>query len=628
MANNNNHKIPPPPCEAAPIGPLIRQILQLRKEMLNNERNFEGLKLIPQKHRKSARNLIHYMTLRSQDLRDLQIPLGEWGLSSLGRSERKVQATIDMVLHVLHVLDGKTWVPREKPTMCFTEARDILEKNTASILGVVPHDRRVRIRVTMPSEAATNYDLVKNLLMNGMNCARINSVYDGPVHWKKTIDNIRKASEITGRECKIMLDLGGPKLRTAPLMPGPQVIKVRPRRNETGMVLEPAKIWVYPEDFPVESPETVDASISASADWLRQCVAGDQVVIKDARGSKRRLVVISEHSEGLILAAERSIYLAPGLKMALQKSKVKHRKTRIDGNIPPVERYIPLMMGDHLKLLRSDHMVTVPDFNTVLKETYAIGCSIPEVLNDVLVGEPIWLDDGKIGGVIESIEDDHVLIKITHARPDGERLRGSKGINLPESNLKLRSISMQDLESLKFAVNHVDSIGLSFINTVRDIEELIEEMDKITKNPPGIVVKIETRQAFDNLPSLILAAMRANFFGVMIARGDLAIECGFGRLAEIQEEILWISEAAHAPVIWATQVMEGMTKDGQPSRAEVTDAAMGQRSECIMLNKGDHIVAATKALSDILARMQDHQTKKRALLRKLHLAEKFFLNSQ
>ena len=109
-----------------------------------------------------------------------------------------------------------------------------------------------------------------------------------------------------------------------------------------------------------------------------------------------------------------------------------------------------------------------------------------------------------------------------------------------------------------------------------------------------------------------------------IARGDLAIEVGFGRLAELQEEILWICEAAHVPVIWATQVLEELAKTGVHTRAEVTDAAMGQRAECIMLNKGDHIVTATRALTDILQRMQDHQTKKRSTHRKLRLAERFF----
>ncbi len=624
----SNDKIPAPPCETAPVEPLIAQLLDLRKEMLQRERVCKSLPKVHPSHVKSGRNLIHYMVMRLHDLRDLQVPLGEWGLSSLGRAERKVQATIDMVLHVLHVLAGKKWKPREKPPICFTDARKKLEGNTAALLGEVPPGRRVRIMVTMPSEAATNYDLVKNLLQNGMNCARINSVNDGPESWNKMIFNIRKASQITGKPCKILMDLGGPKLRTAPLAPGPRVVKVRPRRNEIGEVIHPAHIWISPEEFPVDSPEPADASLYAPADWLIQCEPGDQLLLTDARGSKRRLKVEKEYQEGLMVSSTRSIYFVPGLKLTLKKKKgkVKIKKAAIEGKIPSKDSFIPLSLGDHLKLLRSNGVVVALDEKEIGIEYHSIGCSIPEVLNDVQIGEPIWFDDGKIGGVIESLEEDHVLVKITHTRPNGERLRGLKGINLPDSNLKLRAMSQEDLEHLKFAVNHCDMVGLSFINSPKDVLDLIEELNKLTKSPPGIVVKIETRQAFDNLPTIILTAMRTSLFGVMIARGDLAIECGFGRLAEIQEEILWISEAAHAPVIWATQVLEALAKEGQPSRAEVTDAAMGQRSECIMLNKGEHIVEATKALSDILERMQDHQTKKRALLRKLQLADKFFMN--
>jgi pyruvate kinase len=103
-----------------------------------------------------------------------------------------------------------------------------------------------------------------------------------------------------------------------------------------------------------------------------------------------------------------------------------------------------------------------------------------------------------------------------------------------------------------------------------------------------------------------------------IGRGDLAVELGYERLAEVQEEILWLAEAAHVPVIWATQVLESLAKTGQPSRAEITDAAMGERAECVMLNKGPHIVEAITALDDILLRMEAHQHKKRAMLRKLH----------
>jgi pyruvate kinase len=204
-------------------------------------------------------------------------------------------------------------------------------------------------------------------------------------------------------------------------------------------------------------------------------------------------------------------------------------------------------------------------------------------------------------------------------------LRSEKGINLPDTDLRLPALTKEDISDLQFVVQYADMVGLSFANSARDVEDLIENMRQLKKDHPAIVLKIETRRGFDNLPAMLLAAMQAPVAGVMIARGDLAIECGFGRLAEVQEQILWICEAAHVPAIWATQVLEGLAKEGLPTRAEVTDAAMGQRAECIMLNKGDHIVDATRALDDILRRMQDHQTKKRSLLRKLHLSEKFFL---
>jgi pyruvate kinase len=136
-------------------------------------------------------------------------------------------------------------------------------------------------------------------------------------------------------------------------------------------------------------------------------------------------------------------------------------------------------------------------------------------------------------------------------------------------------------------------------------------------------LKIETRRGFENLPEMLLKAMRTPGVAVMIARGDLAVECGFERLAEVQEEILWISEAAHCPVIWATQVLETLAKEGIPSRAEITDAAMGHRAECVMLNKGPHVVKAVLMLNDILERMEAHQTKKTSMLRELQLARSF-----
>jgi len=104
---------------------------------------------------------------------------------------------------------------------------------------------------------------------------------------------------------------------------------------------------------------------------------------------------------------------------------------------------------------------------------------------------------------------------------------------------------------------------------------------------------------------------------VMIARGDLAVELGFERLAEMQEEILWICEAAHVPAIWATQVLEGLVRTGLPSRGEMTDAAMAGRAECVMLNKGPNVGIAIDALDRLLHRMGQHQVKKTPTLRAL-----------
>jgi pyruvate kinase len=111
----------------------------------------------------------------------------------------------------------------------------------------------------------------------------------------------------------------------------------------------------------------------------------------------------------------------------------------------------------------------------------------------------------------------------------------------------------------------------------------------------------------------------------MIARGDLAVELGYERIAEMQEEILWLCEAAHIPVIWATQVLEGLAKKGIPTWAEVSDAVIANRAECVMLNKGPFILQAVKLLDDVLLRMQAHQEKKTPRLRALHSWEDLFV---
>jgi pyruvate kinase len=253
----------------------------------------------------------------------------------------------------------------------------------------------------------------------------------------------------------------------------------------------------------------------------------------------------------------------------------------------------------------------------------AIGCTLPEVFEDVQSGDAICFDDGKITGVIENIDSQRATVKIHRARACGEKLRGDKGINLPDSVLRLSSLTAKDIETLEFVVQHADMVSLSFANSAADVELLQQHLKRLGGEKLGLILKIETRRGFENLPEMLFAALRSTRCGVMIARGDLAVECGFERLAEVQEEILWMCEAAHVPVIWATQVLENLAKEGVPSRAEITDAAMSQRAECVMLNKGPHIREAVGVLDDILQRMQTHLAKKRSMLRDLKVAERF-----
>jgi pyruvate kinase len=238
--------------------------------------------------------------------------------------------------------------------------------------------------------------------------------------------------------------------------------------------------------------------------------------------------------------------------------------------------------------------------------------SPPTLLNYLSPAAKVWINDGKIGARVVSIENNRAVLEVTHAREKGERLKPEKGINLPGAELDLPALTEQDIADLDVVAEHADIIGYSFVQTPEDVRRLADLVirRRAGKPMPALMLKIETPLAVRNLPDLIVQAGGILPVAVMIARGDLAVEIGLERLSEMQEEILWICEAAHVPVVWATQVLDNMVKDGTPSRAETTDAAMGQRAECVMLNKGPHLVEATAFLDRVLRRMDRHQVKK------------------
>ena len=295
------------------------------------------------------------------------------------------------------------------------------------------------------------------------------------------------------------------------------------------------------------------------------------------------------------------------------------------GSLDARELPLTLAMGDELVVTPAaivGHNAVRDEHQHVLTPA-TIGCTADQIFRDVRAGDRIWFDDGKIGGVVERCEADRLHVRVTRARAGGARLASEKGINLPDTELRLPAMTDKDRADVAFVAAHADLVALSFVHSVDDIRELRSLLDPLGDAQPAIVLKIETRRGFETLPATLLEAMKSPRCAVMIARGDLAVECGFERMAEVQEEILWVCEAGHVPVIWATQVLESLAKDGLPSRAEVTDAAMSHRAECVMLNKGPYILEAVKVLDDILRRMRGHQEKKRSMLRELHVVSAF-----
>ena len=612
--------------ESHPYASLLHELEELKSELKELEQLFAPtLQQVNPLHLADAVNLVHYLGLRRRDMRSLQKRLAAAGLSSLGRMESHVLAHLNAITDLLRCVLGKISIDQIILPTPETTGVTPLENNTDNLFGKPPSHRRVRIMVTLPGKVADDYLLIKDMLIHGMDCARINCAYDTPEIWLRMIKQIHHARRETGRHCRILMDLGGPKLRTGKIAQGPAVLKWKPRRDIYGKVMAPARIWLYPEADASSIPDVADASLPVGGDWLAKVKPGDVIELTDARGSIRTLLVIDRVGAGCWAESNQTAYLTPGIELKLSRVSASGHMRRTSyigmvGTLSPLPELIRLHIGDNLTILREPLPGMPAQFDATghLLHPASIGCTLPEVFQTVRPGERILIDDGRIGGIIRSVDDNKMVIEITQARQGGEKLLANKGINLPDSRLELSGLTVLDIEHLEFIVQHADMVGLSFVRNSADIELLQEHLKRLKAEELGIILKIETRAAFENLPELLFTLLRSANGGIMIARGDLAVECGYERLAELQEEILWLAEGAHLPVIWATQVLEGLSKSGKPSRAEISDAAMGERAECVMLNKGPHIIKAIQSLDDILQRMQSHQQKKSALLRRLH----------
>jgi pyruvate kinase len=442
---------------------------------------------LPARALPAAHNLACYLALRRHDISDLQEALAAFGLSSLGRLEGHVMASLESVCATLGRLVGAPRPGRWRPGRIAVSGA-ALRQAQRRFFGPDRIGARARIMVTLPSEAAKDRALVRSLIEAGMTCARINCAHDDAQAWRAMAALVREESAPGG--CTVLMDIAGPKLRLASVHAAEPV---RLRRGDTVVLVR-------------------DLSRADSAD---------------------------------------------------------------------------------------------PVIATL---------SHPAVVDSLSPGAEVWINDGRIGLAVTAAAPGRAVLIVVHARAKGERLRPGKGVNVPELGLALSPLTEKDRADLDVVAEIADSVGYSFVQRPEDVALLSGELAlrRPGRPPLPMVLKIETQLAVRNLPRLIVTALARGPVAVMIARGDLAVELGFARMSEIQEEILWIAEAARVPVVWATQVLDSLVREGLPSRAEATDAAMAQRAECVMLNKGPHLAAGVRFLADVLRRMDRHQRKKTA----------------
>lgn len=324
---------------------------------------------------------------------------------------------LDAVIATLAAIAGtdpRPWPGRE----AFFRGDALLAGAADQVLGPRPDGaRRVRILVTCGREAAEDPGFMREIVRRGADAVRLNCAHDDADAWAAMIGNLRAAEAETGRRLKVLMDLGGPKVRTG------------------------------------------------------------------------------------------KVHLPKGRKR--------------------------LKAGDQLLLVRPGGLDVPSD-----ESAFRAECAEPRALDRLEPDEPVLIDDGKVRGVIERAGPEGVLIRIERAPPEGAKLKPEKGLNFPRSELDLAPLSADDLRDLDFVAASADLVGYSFVQSADDIALLQDELRRRRRDPGwrelGIVAKIETPRAVHNLPEIVVAAAGRQPLAVMIARGDLAVEIGFERLAEMQ----------------------------------------------------------------------------------------------
>ncbi len=585
------------------------ELLQLKQEILGQ--------IDTTQKNQSLQNLEAYLKLRSLDITKLQSELTNLGLSSLGRAQSCVINSINQDIFILSQLLNKesTQTDNDLNALNYDDAKKIMLQN-AKVFGKQEESFKTRVMVTLPTEAADSPQLISELIANGASVLRINTAHDNPNVWQIMAKYIKEENEKQDKYTKIYVDLAGPKNRT-------QKIEKIFTPFRIGSWREPKKVQLLslkdPSALTSKGYKDIEgnriSTLVVSEEFYKEARKAQAISIDDFEREKSQTYLILQEDGKLFIEADKKITIFENTTAELVYSN--DEKESILSRLYNYE-----LLPEEIRLFKDDKIIIAQknilgqaDFE-YQGEIYKgiISCSNKDIFPYVKIDDIIYIDDGKIGCKVLGSNDLGLICQVFLAKENGTVLKEEKGINFPSTDLQIDAITESDKNNFETIVEFADIIGVSFAQTKEDIQILKTLLTQKDKTTTAIAPKIETKTALRNLPEILKELILWENCAIMIARGDLAIEVGFDNLPYIQEEILNICEAAHVPVIYATQILEGQMKNNLPSRAEVTDAAFAQRADCVMLNKGPYVTDTVVILKNILRQMHTLFAKNRQLL--------------
>ena len=221
---------------------------------------------------------------------------------------------------------------------------------------------------------------------------------------------------------------------------------------------------------------------------------------------------------------------------------------------------------------------------------------------DCKAGDAIMIDDGKVSVQVVQVKGNDVITKVIQPG----MVSNNKGINLPGVAVSLPALSEKDIADLRWGLKAgVDFIALSFVRNAADIKDIHKIMDEVGVKVP-VIAKIEKPQAVENLQEIVDA-----FDGIMVARGDLGVELPIEDVPMVQKRCITMARESAKPVIVATQMLDSMISNSQPTRAEATDCANAvlDGADALMLSGetsvGDFPIDSVKIMARIIERTED-----------------------